>query len=208
MKQSYDDNDRVIALAGLFQSTGLVRDIANTGLCGAQAEQSSLNSLFAFDAPTTLAIFGELAHIRYGLQTLHAQLKEPQQRDLEIAKYSISLVRLADKALKQPKRMATIGEALHILQSNQSNLTLSEEELHQQLAEIYQQHLSATEDRIMIKGKALYLENSANAARIRSLLLAGFRAAVLWRQCHGKKHHLLLQRRKIGRLTQALIQRI
>lgn len=205
MSRTYEDTDRVIALAGIFQSAGLVRDIANKGLCGARAEQASLHSLFTFDAPTTIAVFGARADIRYGLQTLYCQLEEPQKRDMEIAQYVVSLVHLADKVQKDANRMHAIGDALHIVQINQRNQRFSETELHQQLAEIYQQHISVLEPKIMVKGKPLYLENTDNAARIRSLLLAGFRAAVLWRQCKGKKIQLLFSRSKIARITQDLM---
>lgn len=208
MSQFYDDADRVVALAGIFQAAGLVRDIANKGLCGAQAEQVSLRSLFTFDVPTSIAVFGDVPDIRYGLETLYMQLEEPQKRDLEIAQYVVSLVHLADKALKNSKLLDTIGDALRVVQTNQNNQILQDTDLPEQLAEIYQQHISVLEPKIMVKGKPLYLENTNNAARIRSLLLAGFRAAIMWRQCGGKKMHLLFLRNRIAVTTRRFLQQI
>lgn len=205
MSHAYSETDRVIALAGIFQGAGLVADIANKGLCHAQAEQASINSLFVFDASSTEAVFGGLDDLRYGLQTLLTQLEKPQQRDMQIAQYVVSLIQLADKARKNIKRLSALGDALQVLHTNRTNFDLPEQETNQQLANIYQQHVSVMEPKIMVKGKPLYLENTDHVARIRSLLLAGFRSAVLWRQCHGKKIQFLLGRKKIARITQKLL---
>jgi high frequency lysogenization protein len=42
------------------------------------------------------------------------------------------------------------------------------------------------------------LQNENLAAKIRVLLFAGVRAAVLWQQCGGKRWHLLFQRKRIS----------
>ena len=43
----------------------------------------------------------------------------------------------------------------------------------------------------------LYLTNPANQNRIRALLLAGVRAAILWRQSGGSRLTLLLRRKAL-----------
>ncbi|MGB5652079.1 MAG: DUF489 family protein, partial [Sedimenticolaceae bacterium] len=54
-------------------------------------------------------------------------------------------------------------------------------------------------------GEPLHLQNPDNATRIRVALLAGIRAAVLWRQAGGKKWHLLLHRRAIASRARELV---
>ena len=44
-------------------------------------------------------------------------------------------------------------------------------------------------------GSAVYLQQSAVAARIRCMLFSAIRNAFLWRQLGGKRRHLLLQRK-------------
>ena len=51
--------------------------------------------------------------------------------------------------------------------------------------------------RIIVQGDQGYLSNPDNAARIRALLLAGIRAAVLWRQAGGTRWNLILGRNKL-----------
>ncbi len=60
----------------------------------------------------------------------------------------------------------------------------------------------------MIAGEPLHLQNPDNAARIRVALLAGIRAAVLWRQAGGRKWQLLLRRRALGRTSRELIDNL
>jgi high frequency lysogenization protein len=57
----------------------------------------------------------------------------------------------------------------------------------------------------MVRGEPLHLQNPDNATRIRVALLAGIRAAVLWRQTGGKKWQLLLRRRAIAASARDLV---
>ncbi len=60
----------------------------------------------------------------------------------------------------------------------------------------------------MVRGEPLHLQNPDNAARIRVALLAGIRAAVLWRQAGGSKWQFLLQRRKTAAKARELVDTI
>jgi len=57
----------------------------------------------------------------------------------------------------------------------------------------------------MVQGKPEYLNTPTNANRIRALLLAGMRAAVLWRQLGGNRLKLLWTRRGIVERAEALL---
>ena len=51
--------------------------------------------------------------------------------------------------------------------------------------------------RIIVRGDPALLARPESANRIRALLLAGIRAAVLWRQCGGTRVGLILGRRRL-----------
>jgi high frequency lysogenization protein len=65
------------------------------------------------------------------------------------------------------------------------------------LADIYSRTLSQLQPRIMVRGESNYLQNPDNQNRIRSLLLAGVRAAWLWRQVGGNRWKILFGRHKL-----------
>jgi high frequency lysogenization protein len=195
----------VTALGGIFQAARLARDIARTGVCDAGAFEASRESLFEFEPDSVAAVFGGSQGVKYGLRTLHTQLEKPQQRDLEIARYVVSLLNLADRLRAKPESMRNLYDELSALARKRDQFELGDSVQHEQLARIYQDGISVLGPRIMIRGEPLHLQNPDNATRIRVALLAGIRAAVLWRQAGGKKWQLLLRRRAIATSARELV---
>ena len=76
------------------------------------------------------------------------------------------------------------------------------------LAEIYQDTLSTLPFRIQVTGEVQILKNEDTADRIRAVLLAGIRSAVLWQQSQGRRWHLLLGRKKLERQLLLLMNQI
>ncbi|HEY0634804.1 MAG TPA: DUF489 family protein, partial [Gammaproteobacteria bacterium] len=62
-------------------------------------------------------------------------------------------------------------------------------------AETYLKSVSLLTPRIMVKGENNHLTEQANADKVRTLLLAGIRSAVLWSQSAGSRWQLLFRRR-------------
>ena len=73
------------------------------------------------------------------------------------------------------------------------------------LADTYASTVSQLQPRIMVQGEPDYLNTPANANRIRALLLAGMRSAVLWRQLGGHRLKLLWTRKRIVACAQAML---
>jgi len=201
----YSGTDRVTALGGIFQAARLARDIARSGVCDASAFETSRESLFEFEPDSVAAVFGGIQGVRYGLRSLFSQLEKPAQRDLEIARYVISILNLADRLLAKSESMHRLYDELSALARKREKFELVASVQHEQLSQIYQDQISVLGPRIMIRGEPLHLQNPDNATRIRVALLAGIRAGVLWRQAGGKKWQLLLRRRAIAVTARELI---
>lgn len=75
------------------------------------------------------------------------------------------------------------------------------------LASLYQDTISTFSFRIQVTGEPRYLQNQENANKIRALLLAGIRSAILWDQIGGKRWHLLFFRKQIGKAAKELLNR-
>ena len=201
----YSESDRILALGGLFQAARLARDIARKGVCDAQAFEASRQTLFDFEPESVTSIFGGIGGAALGLRTLNQQLERPSERDLEVARYVVSLLHLADRLMSDADTMQALHDDLTALARRREHFELGNSVSNEQLAEIYQERISPLGARIMIGGEPLHLQNPDNAARIRVSLLAGIRSAVLWRQAGGKKWHLLLRRRGIAATSRELI---
>jgi high frequency lysogenization protein len=57
-----------------------------------------------------------------------------------------------------------------------------------------------------VTGNPTYLQNTATADKVRALLLAGIRAAILWRQVGGQRWHLLFKRGSYGETCDYMLQ--
>jgi high frequency lysogenization protein len=73
------------------------------------------------------------------------------------------------------------------------------------LAELYKDTVSSLQPRIMVKGEESVLRNTDSKNMIRALLLAGMRAAVLWRQRGGNRIRLIFQRKQFLDCCAALL---
>jgi len=75
------------------------------------------------------------------------------------------------------------------------------------LADLYVETLSHVRPRIVVHGNPLHLGNPRDVERIRAMLLAAVRAAVLWHQVGGGQFRLLLRRREYAMLARGLLTR-
>lgn len=203
---SYSDQDRTLALAGIYQAASLVQQIARRGVADADAMASSIHSLFQIDAASVAEIFGGANGLNYGLKQLHRQLSGEVRRDNEITGYLLNLIHLQRKLSRQRHRTQKIQQG--ILQTKERLAHFPE--LHQNilaaLADIYANHISTLQPRIMVSGEPVYLQNPDNVNRIRTLLLAGIRAAMLWWQIGGRRRQVLFNRSKYSELAHVLLQ--
>ena len=190
-----NDHDRVIALAGLFQATHLVRSIARTGQADTADLETCLNSVFKIDANDSTEIYDGIAKLRTGLQLLTSQLTQPQ--DMEITRYVLGLLVLERKLSRKPSLLDAIRSAIDTTFDKLQYFALTDDNIIASLADIYVRTVSTLTPKIMVSGEPSYLTQQSNADRIRALLLSGIRAAVLWRQSGGGRLTLLLRRKAL-----------
>ena len=92
---------------------------------------------------------------------------------------------------------------------NQSiHFTTTHENIIASLANLYTNTISTLRPRIMVQGEQVYLRNSDTAGKIRPLLLAGIRAAVLWHQLGGSKWKLVFSRKKYAITANQLLLKV
>ncbi|MDT8385008.1 MAG: high frequency lysogenization protein HflD [Gammaproteobacteria bacterium] len=203
--------DRTIALAGIFQATQLVQQIANTGNADEQALEACIQSLFRINVDKAEDAYGNSDRLAIGLRTLIEQLggqseTEGKSRDLYISKYAAGIMVLERRLTKNPGMLETIGNGIERASSQVEHFSLLHENVIANLAHIYSQTISTIKPRIMVQGEHVYISNANLANRIRAVLLSAIRSAVLWRQCGGTRWQLLLQRRAIVQEAKRLLE--
>jgi high frequency lysogenization protein len=202
---SYTDQDRTLALAGVFQAARLTHQLARTGMTDGPALAASLHSIFQLNPAEVADVFGGTDGVAMGLRSLVEQLDNPQQRDAELSRYAIGVIQLAIKLGKDGQRQAKLAQDIEDLTDRQRAFDMEDSRLYAPLAEIYQSNISSLSPRIMVKGEPLHLQNPDTAARIRTALLAGIRAAHLWLQCGGSRWNLVFKRARLVGTARALL---
>jgi high frequency lysogenization protein len=201
--------DRVIALAGVFQAAWNVRAIASRGKEMTPAVEASINSLFKIDAESVEDVYGGLAGIQDGLHSLCDQLSsDNSKRDIELARYVISLLYLERKLGKQSAYLQQLTNGIQSAVEQAEYFSTTHTNVIANLADLYQETISQMTPRIMVSGEPEILTNPDNANLIRALLLAGIRSAMLWRQCGGSRWQLLFKRKKLVQTASWLLKNI
>ncbi len=195
-----------MALAGLFQAVSLVQQVAREGNADPEPLESSIASVFRIDADDSDAVFGGSARLARGLETLCLQLgRDKARQDAELMRYAVSLLFLERQLVRNAKMLGRVREGIEIASRQSEHYSFTHENVLARLADTYATTVSQLKTRIMLQGKPEYLNTPANANRIRALLLAGMRAAVLWRQLGGNRLRLLWTRKQIVQCAQEML---
>jgi len=202
-----DFRNRCIALAGLIQSVRLVQQTARGERRDAAATVVCLGSIFNTDPETALAVYGDVASLRTGIETLLVQLgSDSARRDMELTGYAITLLHLERKLKQQPQMLRMLGDGIAKISALRENPAYQDPEMIADLAELYTSTISTLQPRIMVKGEPSILTATDSRNMIRALLLGGMRAAVLWRQCGGNRVQLLFRRKALLRDCRKLLE--
>ncbi|EDM47853.1 high frequency lysogenization protein HflD [Marinobacter algicola] len=192
-------HDQTLALAGVFQASALVQQIAHSGQCAESSFETCLRSLFATQPETTLDVFGgELKDLREGLSTLASVMsQQSKQQDIEVLRYALNLINLSSKLRQNSDMLGIIGSRIDQARHTASHFGYSHSNLIANVASIYTDTISTFRQRIQVSGEPTILQREENAAKVRALLLAGIRSAVLWHQTGGRRWQLIFTRRKV-----------
>lgn len=183
---------RVLALAGIFQALALVRSLARSGDCDAEAMEASLASVFKLESESTAAIFGGTGGVRRGLRVLVEQVGG-HERDLPLFHMLVSVMKLERTLARRRDVNERLGAGLQSMQRQLQHFPVTHPTIVARLAELYANNLSRLKPRVTVAGNPLYLRQPAIAERVRALLLAALRANVLWHQLGGRRRHLLFR---------------
>jgi high frequency lysogenization protein len=196
---------QVIALAGVAQAARLVDQVSKTGGYPIEFLKPSINSLFVFDPETAADIFAGIAGVKLGLHNLSNLLADKSAKENhDLVRYVFSMLYLERKFVANPDMMGVVRARLEHTSFRAEHFSSNVNELCHSISGIYQDTLSHEKFRIKVSGSAQHLQNSHNADIIRALLLAGIRAAFLWRQLGGHRWRLLIQRKKLLQASQNL----
>lgn len=198
--------DRTIAFAGICQSVKLVQEVARKGSCDYDALSASLNSIIQTNPGSTLEVFGNEENLTLGLNTLINEL-DNSPGGSELTRYLINLLALERKLSGRRDSLAQLGDRIETVQRQIQHFDLLDDQMISNLASIYLDTISPLGPRIQVTGNPAQLQQTGVQHKVRALLLAGIRGAVLWRQLGGKRRHLIFGRKQMIEQAKIILAR-
>ena len=199
-------SDRVLALAGVVQAASLVNDVATGGRADELSLHATLGSIMKTETRDVPEVFGGLRGLGCGLQCLAALLGDAQHgTDVAVLRYTLSLLRLQGKVMRRRALKQVLEIGIQRARGQIQHFGPTHANVLANLADTYLHSAGTIQPRILVSGDAAQLQNQRIINLVRSLLLGGLRAAVLWRQCGGSRWMLLLMRANLHKEAKRLL---
>ena len=197
-----DTQSQAWALAALFLAIDNVRAIAERGEVQEDAELTLLPSLLTYNAADIADYYGDPAPLARGRRAYQRTFQ--QKNDEQNLRYSAQILHVERRLAKKAALMNTLKERLHAARRQAEHYPVNHDNLLASFAATYQETASQAAGKILIRGEPQWLRQADMVNRIRALLLAGVRAAALWRAYGGSRYTLLFARDKVENALQQL----
>jgi high frequency lysogenization protein len=184
--------EQLLALSAVFQAASLVDKLARTGQVSDAQVGCLLGSLLVRDPKSTLEVYGgDDLNLREGYKALVGALeRNPASLQREPLRYALALLGLERQLAKRDDLLQVIGNRLDQIQNQVEHFGLTHDNVVAACGALYQDTISTFRQRIQVSGEPTILQREENAAKVRALLLAGIRSAVLWHQTGGRRWQL------------------
>ncbi len=192
-------DERTIALAAILQACSSVQSLARSGACIEREELALLKSISVLDAVNTPSVYGGLSELSSGLETIATgALVNTASQHLEVLNYANGLLRLQANLYRDQHTFAEFAQEVERLSG------VSEDDFVTACSELYQRFISPLSPRIIVQGEEVHLQTDGVPDRIRGMLLAGIRSAVLWQQKGGNRFRLIWERTRMQNAAKSL----
>lgn len=192
--------DRLYPLCALAMTAQQVDRLANTGLVPHGEFEILIQSTLNLSADTPLEVYGgSINDLKPGAEVLREILGRGGNRKYpELIRYFVSLMQVEIQLSKNFEIMDRLRGHLEVALQKSEQLGPTHETVIENLNTAYQETVSTLKFRIMVTGNhGRHLQQGNNPAKVRSLLLSGVRASMLYRQLGGGRLSLLFQRSRI-----------
>ena len=208
-----------IALCAVAQCAALVHELA----IGKEIRQSQLasaiNPLLILNPESVEQVYPNLESLTLGFSTLQSILGSNRvKQNSQIRRY-ITEILILRKTLSKNMIMQSVVRAglsnlepirpslIDCMQTNQQEIN-EQNYTFEEISSLYRKTLSTLKHRIKVAGKVQFLKNEIVSNKIRGLLFAGVRSAVLWHQLDGRYWRLFIYNKRISNTVSNIHQKI
>jgi high frequency lysogenization protein len=189
--------NRTMAFAGILQAIAQVQHLARHGELDNAELAASLNTILITNPDNTADVYQDKIVLQKGYKLILNQLGDSSQKDVEITRYLVGVLALERKLVRSNSGLGMLAERINQVNRQLHHFAITDEQVVANLASIYSDIISNLGPKIQISGNPVCLQRPIVQHKIRALLLAAIRSAVLWRQLGGKRRHLVFARKAI-----------
>ncbi|EGM69751.1 high frequency lysogenization protein HflD [Shewanella sp. HN-41] len=189
--------NRTMAFAGILQAIAQVQHLARQGESDNTELAASLNTILVTNPDNTADVYQDKTALNKGYKLILNQLGDSSQKDVEITRYLVGILALERKLVRSNSGLGMLAERINQVNRQLHHFAITDEQVIANLASIYSDIISNLGPKIQISGNPVCLQRPIVQQKIRALLLAAMRSAVLWRQLGGKRRHLVFARKAI-----------
>ncbi|MGI2176789.1 high frequency lysogenization protein HflD [Shewanella frigidimarina] len=189
--------ERTMAFAGILQAIGQIQYLARHGESDKEALAATLNTILVTEPESTADVYQDKAILNKGYQLIQNQLGDGKSKDVETTRYLVGVLTLERKLARSPNGLGMLAERINQVHRQLAHFAITDEQVLANFASIYSDIISELGPKLQISGNPDYLKQPQVQHKIRALLLAAMRSAVLWRQLGGKRRHLVFARKAI-----------
>ena len=196
---SKPSKQQALALASIFQASNQVYKLAYNGVSDKETMSFAMSTLLNQDPDSLDQLYGSIDNLQDGLDSMKIFLENAnnvyESKYKEVIGYVMSSIHLASKLFNDNELLTKIENGIDNARQQAEHFSITHDNVYSNVGSLYQDTISNMRLRIQVMGSAVYLQQSAVAARIRCMLFSAIRNAFLWRQLGGKRRHLLMQRK-------------
>ncbi|MCU8033839.1 high frequency lysogenization protein HflD [Shewanella oncorhynchi] len=189
--------NRTMAFAGILQAIAQVQHLARHGELDNAELAASLNTILITNPDNTADVYQDKIVLQKGYKLILNQLGDSSQKDVEITRYLVGVLAIERKLVRSNSGLGMLAERINQVNRQLHHFAITDEQVVANLASIYSDIISNLGPKIQISGNPVCLQRPIVQHKIRALLLAAIRSAVLWRQLGGKRRHLVFARKAI-----------
>ena len=189
--------EQTLALAGVCQACYMVQTVARRGSLNDDELETMLASVLNTSPDNAEAVYGGGHNLMSGFKIIREQLgNNTSVKDPELTRYVLSALTLERRLSKRASSLTKLSQQISLIEQKRVHFEPTHELVLEGFAQAYKQVISPLGAPIKVLGNPNLLKQNAVQNKVRALLLAAVRSAVLWRQLGGQRRNIVLRRQQ------------
>lgn len=189
---------QTIALSAMCQSALMIQQVSKGIILDKDSMMCLFNGIIATDPKSVFDVYSSIEELTDGAKLVQFQLSgNATKKDIEVTRYLAGIMSISKKLLSNKPALSALKNKLDEVQRRLAHFELDDPSIIQNLADGYSEIISPLGQKIQVIGNQTLLQQVSVQHKVRALLLAGVRAAVLWRQMGGKRRDFIFSRKTV-----------